>query len=311
MAQFGYVLTAMHFGMTATDLWIGGIIEAAPKYLNSIRYTIRYAVLARLGTARQGLVLCHLSHGSNLRGAFCMLLQNFVKARRGEAWPGAARYGTVRQGPKNIWRMYMAEKDISEISIPDVESQKMDIWVIGDTPLLCHKFSESMIQEILDKQTGDKPTKIGRKPKDPEQEYIDSMYYLPNGEYGFPAANFKQSVVGACRNVDGLSMVRAKTLFFVLGDILKLYGNPRMRRDVVRLNGKSADIRFRGEFPKWAIKLSIKMAVGGLSPTQMAGLLQLAGQTQGVGDWRPEKGGSMGMYHVGSEEEVSALGFEI
>lgn len=205
----------------------------------------------------------------------------------------------------------VSEKNLNEVAIPDVEVVTLGTWVIGDSPLLSHAFSERAIDEMLSKRMKI-DLKTVRKPTNPEEEFKSSLYYTHKGECGIPAVAFKEAMVGACRLVDGLSMQKARSLFFVLGDILKIYGSaPRMRRDIVRLNGKSADVRFRGEYTKWAVKLAIKSHAGGLSTTQLLGLLQLAGYTCGVGDWRPEKGGSMGMFHVGSDQEVRYLGIDI
>lgn len=60
----------------------------------------------------------------------------------------------------------------------------------------------------------------------------------------------------------------------------------------------TADIRYRGEFPEWSTEITLRYNANVLSPEQVANLFNVAGFAVGVGEWRPQRDGSFGMFHV-------------
>ncbi len=197
-----------------------------------------------------------------------------------------------------------------EIKRPDL--RVIAVQIFGTSPLICHKWSEKAKKEMLDKQMG--KTKV-RAFKNPQKDYEDSLYPLPAGSafkdaigFGFPAVAFKNAAVRAASNLD-ITMVQARQMFFVIaddGDLIKIDGEPTPREDMVRLNGKTADIRYRGEFRQWKATLNIRYNAGVISDDQVVNLFQLAGFSVGIGEWRPEKNGSFGCFTL-FEEEVSQV----
>lgn len=186
-----------------------------------------------------------------------------------------------------------------EIKRPDLRIIQVEIF--GTSPLICHRWSEKAKKEMLDKQMGKPKVKAF---KNPEQDYKDSLYELPSGGYGFPAVAFKSAAVRAASNLD-ITMVQARQMFFVIADeidCVRIEGEPQPREDMVRLNGKVADIRYRGEFREWSAKLNIKYNAGVISDDQVVNLFQLAGFSVGVGEWRPEKNGIFGCFTLFAEE---------
>ena len=75
-----------------------------------------------------------------------------------------------------------------------------------------------------------------------------------------------------------------------------------MREDMVRVGGinKVASPRYRAEFPSWSATITIQFLEDVISEAQLIGLLNTAGFTCGVGEWRPEKSnsGSFGLFRV-------------
>lgn len=182
------------------------------------------------------------------------------------------------------------------IEIPPVVIRTMPIRIVGDSPLISHKWSDKAKQMMLDKQMGKAVPK--KAPKDPEQEYRDSLYEHPDGGYGFPSVAFKAAAVSACRSVDGIKMTEARAAFHVPGELVKIDGTPEMREDMVRIGMGTADIRYRGEFKEWSATLMIRFNENVLTPSQIVNLFNVAGFGVGIGEWRPEKDGSYGMFHV-------------
>ena len=68
---------------------------------------------------------------------------------------------------------------------------------------------------------------------------------------------------------------------------------------MVRVGMGSADIRYRGEFNSWYMDLTIRYNKNGqYSLEQILNIINLGGYGCGIGEWRPEKSGQNGMYHL-------------
>jgi hypothetical protein len=189
-----------------------------------------------------------------------------------------------------------------EIKKPDLRIIQIDVF--GNSPLICHRWSEKAKKEMLDKHMG-KPTV--KTFKNPQKDFEDSLYVLPAGAafedatgFGFPAVAFKAAAVRAGK-MAGLVMTDLRQMFFVLADeddCVRIEGEPTMREDMVRLNKNMPDIRYRGEFREWSCKLNIQYNAGVISDEQLVNLFQMAGFSVGVGEWRPEKSGNFGCFSL-------------
>lgn len=187
------------------------------------------------------------------------------------------------------------------IEVPRIDVRQLQITLIGDSPLISHKWSEKAKKEMLDKQM--KKAKTAKEAKDPERDFKESLYVHPEGGYGFPCVAFKAAAVGACRFADGVRMTEARGAFHVNGELARIEGEPTMREDMVRIAMGTADIRYRGEFREWRTTLDISYNGASLSPAQIINLFNLAGFGVGVGEWRPEKDGPFGRFHVAADGE--------
>ena len=190
-------------------------------------------------------------------------------------------------------------KAATPITLPELSIATTTIRLVGDSPLICHAWSHKAKQEMLDKQM--KKAKQAKEAKDPERDFRESLYEHPQGGYGFPAVAFKSAAVDACSHIAGVTKVEARGAFHIIGDMIKIEGEPRMREDMVRIAMGTADIRFRGEFPDWACELTIRYNRNVLSEEQIRNLFNVGGFAIGVGEWRPQKDGSFGMFHVEAE----------
>lgn len=202
-----------------------------------------------------------------------------------------------------------------EVMIPAIDIKTAMIKVVGDSPLIVHKWSEKAKKEMLDKQMKKAKTK-GHDAKDPVADFIDSIYWLEgepvkktesgfvdaikNGaRFGFPSVAFKAAAVSAGYRAgvtkDKVSMNAA---FHIDGEFVEIHGVPQMREDMVRVGMGTADIRHRGEFQEWYAVFPVRYNAGAISIEQLVNLFSLGGFACGVGEWRPEKGGCYGMFHV-------------
>jgi hypothetical protein len=194
-----------------------------------------------------------------------------------------------------------AQKAVEQIQIPRIEIERFQITLIGDSSLITHRWSEKAKKQMLDKQM--KTATTAKEAKDPERDYQESIYHHPDGGYGFPSVAFKNAAVSACRFADGTKMTVARGAFHVEGEFVQIVGEPIPREDMVRVGMGTADIRYRAEFPNWKAVVPLSYNRHALSKEQIINLFNLAGFGVGVGEWRPERNGSFGRFHVAMEGE--------
>jgi len=198
--------------------------------------------------------------------------------------------------------MAKKSKNETEITIARPNIVTVNVGIVGSSPLIVHKWSEKAKQEMLAKQT--KKAKGAKEAKDPEQQYRDSLYIREDGEYGFPAGGIKKAAVRGGKYLDQ-QMTFLRGAFHVMGEMIPIDGEPRMREDMVRVDGgKTADIRYRPEFSKWESTVPVELNASVLSVEQLANLFYIGGFAVGIGDWRPETDGQFGRFTVDWVETV-------
>lgn len=216
----------------------------------------------------------------------------------------------------------MAKKnETAIIEIKPINIVTTTVRIAGDTPLIMHRWSEKAKRMILEKQM--KKTKSSAKEaKNPVEDFIESIYWMEgkpseyteeafdeacrNGaRFGFPVTAIKQATISsAYRNGITKDMASLRGAFFISGEGSELLAEvkgctPTMREDMVRVGMGVADIRFRGEFSSWYMDLQVSYnANGAYTLDQIINLINVGGFSCGIGEWRPEKDGNYGMYHV-------------
>jgi hypothetical protein len=197
------------------------------------------------------------------------------------------------------------------IDISRIQVERMNVPIRWVTPLIVHAWSEKAMTMILDAQQGRKAPKERR---DPEADYQASLYRLPDGGYGFPTDAFKAAIVSAARFFGkDVTMVGLRQSLFLTGEagsdglmLTRIEGEPRSRRDMVRIGQGSADVRFRGEFVEWRASLAVTYVKSLLSRESVLSLIDAAGMGVGVGEWRPERRGQFGTFEIDPDREIGA-----
>ena len=148
--------------------------------------------------------------------------------------------------------------------------------------------------------------------------------------FGFPTTAIKQSAIAsAYRSGWSKNMVSLQGTFFIKSDFHHYYGGdldvdydkkkieiipnvqkpaelleihsdmPIMREDPVKVGMGTADLRYRGEFQNWWVEFDLTYNVNGLySLEQIVNMINLGGFACGIGEWRTEKSGVSGAFHV-------------
>lgn len=198
------------------------------------------------------------------------------------------------------------------------------IWLVGDTPLITHAWSEKARKEMLAKQV--KAPKAGREARDPTADFTASLYEIGDGAYGFPAMGIKNCILSAAHKDKGIPRTAVQAALWIDADmvrtrpglagaicdmpLIRIYGTaPEMREDMVRVGAglnKTASLAYRGQFTTWAMRVSGRFNTSALNAEQLAFLIQEAGVSFGLGEWRNERRGMFGAFHLATEAEERA-----
>ena len=222
-------------------------------------------------------------------------------------------------------------KKTEVVEIKPIEMRKVKIRIEGDTPLIMHAWDDKAKREMLEAQQGKKKGKQ-KDPKNPVNAFVQSMYWLEGkpemdchtdeiecqkmfteaieggARFGFPVTAFKQAAISAAYRMgwskDKVSLQGAFFLEDTQDDMLEIKGDaPVMREDMVRIGMGTADIRYRGEFRNWYAEAIVTYnANGQYDLNSIINMINAGGTYCGIGEWRVEKSGQNGMYHVALSE---------
>lgn len=217
-------------------------------------------------------------------------------------------------------------KKVEEIRIESLKIEHRQITIVGDTPLIVHAWSEKARKEMLEKQM--KKTKTtGKAIRDPFAEFMNALYWITekpeedteeafaravqNGaRFGFPVTAIKQAAQSTLHRLGVIpNQMLMRGSFFIngigdnqLGEIITPYP-PELREDMVKIGGisKTSDLRYRPIFKDWKMVLDIDYnASSAITFEQIVNGINTAGFMNGIGEWRPEKDGQYGRFHVES-----------
>ena len=181
--------------------------------------------------------------------------------------------------------------------------KKVQVEIRGITPLLIHRFTEEAEQ-------GKKTRRVEVKNRDPRDEATKNAYIANDGTYFFSAFSIPNAMGNAGANHKATGS--RKSLRFVVPSAI------RMATDTITiLNGsgpaktfevdsrpvtipatKGRVMRHRPRFNQWGARFELEVDDDLLSEEMAHQLLSEAGQSIGIGDFRPEKRGPFGRFIV-------------
>ncbi len=213
-----------------------------------------------------------------------------------------------------------AKKETEVIEIRPLDIKRVKVRITGDTPLIAHAWSEKAKRQMLEAQMKTTKTKA-KDVRDPFDDFVQSLYWLEgkpeestpeafedainNGaKWGFPVGAIKQAGNSAAYRLGWVkNQMQLRGSYFLqteFGDMAEIKGSiPEIREDMVRIGMGSADLRYRGEFKNWYMDMTLEYnASGDMTLEQILNVINAGGYTCGIGEWRPEKDGSFGKYHI-------------
>ena len=201
-----------------------------------------------------------------------------------------------------------------EVVLQPLQIKEAVVKIKGDSPLIVNNFDEKSRKQMLDIQM--KKAKAPRDAKNPVEDFMRSLHWLTEmptefteeafekalndgAKFGFPAVGIKASAISAAyRNKYSKDKVSIQGAFHIVGEMVEIKGTPTMREDIVRVANGNPDIRYRAEFKEWEMEFTIRYNENAYSLEQIINFINLGGFTCGVGEYRCEKGGIYGTYHV-------------
>lgn len=205
--------------------------------------------------------------------------------------------------------------------------QPFRLWIVGTSPLICHAWSKKAKDEMLQKQV--KALKAAKPARDPEQEFIDSLYEMGEpgeGVFGIPAIAIKKALLSVAHKDKGIPATLVKRSLWISAKyvstrpamaaaicdmpLLRLWGaDPVMREDAVKIGSglrKTAMLAYRAQFWPWAVRVNGRINASVLNTDILSFLIEEAGAATGICDWRNEKDGPFGSFRLAKPEEARA-----
>jgi len=195
------------------------------------------------------------------------------------------------------------------IEIAEIRQEHSQVVVVGQSPLILNSIPQHARHELLlpkgRKTAAQKATSLKH---DPLQEFRNSASRAKDEgsptEIVFPGVAFKKAMMGSALDIPGAKKAQIGRLVYIEQDWVSIYGTPELYMTMVRSAdmARTPDVRTRAVIPMWCAVFDIAYVIPQLNRTVIGNLLGAAGITQGVGDFRVEKGsGNYGRFRVGEK----------
>ncbi len=176
-----------------------------------------------------------------------------------------------------------------------IQRKEVIMTIVGDgLGYISNAFPLAAIEKMEDKATGKGGAKAAG-PRSPKEEFEATLRLDGKGRACIPGGGIKKALINAAPAVD-LTKVFVRGVLYVQDPLVVIEGSkPNMRRDTC---GRG-HLTYRAFFPTpWKAKVPILFDSARLSLEQLVDLVNSAGFSVGIGNWRPECNGMFGMFHV-------------
>lgn len=190
------------------------------------------------------------------------------------------------------------------IELPAIKLGVMRVTIQGTSDLIINAFGAKVKEEIA--ATQQHKAKAPRGAKDPVAAFEAAKHLDAEGRACILACALKKAIVACARVDESKKMTELRQAIFVRGERIPIeYEECVMREDPVRLKNGSADLRYRPSYKGWRATFDIEWLANVMSAEQVLSLIQLAGFSVGIHEWRPERNGDFGRFALLSAEPIS------
>jgi hypothetical protein len=194
------------------------------------------------------------------------------------------------------------EESLLKLQLKPIKTRIMKIQVesMPGSSYIPHRLDKAVVEAFTKRETGEVEKKEFR---DFDKEYESCFYYTLNGQYGMPAGSFVGAILDTCVALN-IPKTKIKRALRIIGDVIEIkYKKLNRRIDNPRRGGRNStpDVRHRPEFIDWEVELVAQYDEEQITPEQIINLINSAGFTSGIGDWRPsspKSSGTHGMFRV-------------
>lgn len=200
----------------------------------------------------------------------------------------------------------MSTENEKTITIKPPKFEKAIFTIIGNAPLVIHRFSAKIKAQMKQKMEEGKSagSKKNREAKNTDDIFNEARYISKEGWDGFHAAAIRNAMIEACRLV-GFKMTLAKMSVFVEADgwdatepqipLVRIHGKPVKQEDMARVETGQPYVTVRAAYHSWKANIKIRWDGDQFTITDITNLLSRVGMQVGLCEGRPFSKNSAGM----------------
>lgn len=191
------------------------------------------------------------------------------------------------------------------VAIDELKMGRLSVNLMGVSPLIVHRFATKAWRELLlpakEKNAAERAASLKH---DPLTEFREAMYINRSKDeptlMHLPIGMFQKAIASAALDIPGAKKAQILRLVSISSTQVNLFGVPMLGMDMVRNSdmARTPDVRTRPYLPEWSVTLEIEYVSSLLQQQEIMNLINAAGIIVGIGDNRPQKGGSNGKFRV-------------
>jgi hypothetical protein len=194
-----------------------------------------------------------------------------------------------------------------ELKMRPIRQARITISIKSLSPLISNAWNEKGLEMM--RMTATERKKRVKTARDPQDEASSKCYRTESGNAGINAMALKNAIIGAAHKDMGIEKTLVRKALFLhckdKGGIIPIMPQEyEIREDIVRVGANQTDLRYRPTWHEWETTVTFTVDRELLSDQDLINLVNRAGFSIGIGEWRPEKDGEFGRFEVDPTKPV-------
>lgn len=200
-----------------------------------------------------------------------------------------------------------------------LQANEATFYLLGETPLIMNRMSEKAKRQLLlpksRKRVADRGGELKHVPIDEYRASVHAKNVPVDGEpmLFMPTPCVKGAIATASLDYPGTRKTEIERLVFLPETSVPIWGIPQLHMGIVRSAdiNKTPDVRTRAIIPQWATRVRVRWMRPLVEDFVIQDLIGLAGITNGIGDFRQQKGkGSFGCWTLTGPNDTDKARWE-
>ncbi|MGC9261034.1 MAG: hypothetical protein ACP5I8_13295 [Phycisphaerae bacterium] len=192
---------------------------------------------------------------------------------------------------------------VDEVELVRLRKERMMVRILGTQPFIFHRLGVDLSLLGVGPDRNNEQYKKTHLKSDLVKEFKDSTIMLPEGDtlLVVEAKMLKACIRCAALDTEDTTKAEIGRLVYVPGDYMSIYGIPKMFIRNIRNSGmnRTPGVRSRAIMAEWGVEFPIEFSTPRISASKIFSLLANGGISNGIGDFRPQKGaGSYGQFEI-------------